>query len=295
MTAPRVPHADGHAMTARQAAVPELPVDLDRFGVDITRPHPARRYDYLLGGKDNFAVDRASADELARRFPYIRTAAQENRRFLIRAVRWLARAGVRQFLDVGTGYPTAPNVHEAARAINPDSRVLYVDNDPVVVAHARALLTSPEPDAIGYLRADLRDPATILDSPQARTTLDFGQPIGLLLVALLHFLDDVDEPYAAVNALLERLPAGSFLVLSHVTFDPLPEDTTRDLTALARPGAGHGTFRARTREEIAQFVNGLDLIEPGLVSVVDWHPGEDPKPEAPAEHAAFDVAVARLP
>ncbi|MDG6107618.1 SAM-dependent methyltransferase [Dactylosporangium aurantiacum] len=282
-------------MTASQAGVPEVPVDLDRLGVDTTRPHPARRYDYLLGGKDNFAADRASADELALTFPHIRTAARENRRFLIRAVRWLARAGVRQFLDVGTGYPTAPNVHEAAHAINPDSRVLYVDNDPVVVAHARALLTSPQPDAIGYLQADLRNPATILNSAQAHATLDFHQPIGLLLVAVLHFLDDTDHPYQVVNTLIERLPPGSYLALSHVTFDPLPDDTTRNLTALARPTARHGTFRARTRDEIAQFVSGLDLIDPGLVSVVDWHPDENPKPEAPAEQAAFDAAVARLP
>ncbi|GAB3849360.1 SAM-dependent methyltransferase [Dactylosporangium cerinum] len=277
------------------ASAPDPPAELHQFGVDASRPHPARRYDYLLGGKDNFAADRASADELARAFPHIRTAAQENRRFLIRAVRWLARAGIRQFLDIGTGYPTTPNVHEAARAITPDSRVLYVDNDPVVVAHARALLTSPQPAAIGYLRADLRDPAAILRSPQTRATLDFDRPIGLLLVAVLHFLDDTDHPYEAVNALIEGLPPGSFLVLSHVTFDPLPDDTTRTLTTLARPVAGHGTFRARTRTEIAQFVTGLDLIEPGLVSVVDWHPDEDPKPQAPAEHAAFDAVVARLP
>jgi hypothetical protein len=282
-------------MTASHVDVPELPDDLGRFGVDITQPHPGRRYDYLLGGKDNFAADRASADEIARTFPHIRTAARENRRFLIRAVRWLARAGVRQFLDIGTGYPTAPNVHEAARAIRADSRVLYVDNDPVVVAHARALLTSAQPDAIGYLRADLRDPAAILDSPQARATLDVQQPIGLLLVAVLHFLDDTDQPYAVVDTLIERLPPGSFVVLSHVTFDPLPADTTRNLTALTEPAAGHGTFRARTRDEIARFVSGLDLIEPGLVSVVDWHPNEDPKPGAPAAQAAFDVAVARLP
>ncbi|MEV4517893.1 SAM-dependent methyltransferase [Dactylosporangium sp. NPDC049525] len=282
-------------MTTSHAGTPQRPVDLDRLGVDTSRPHPARRYDYLLGGKDHFAADRASADELARTFPHIRAAARENRKFLIRAVRCLARAGIRQFLDIGTGYPTVPNVHEAARAIAPDSRVLYVDNDPVVVAHARVLLTSPQPDTVGYLQAELRDPTTILDSPQAHATLNLRQPIGLLLVAVLHFLDDTDHPYQAVNTLIERLPPGSFLALSHVTFDPLPDNTTRNLTALAQPAAGHGTFRARTREEIAQFLSGLDLIEPGLVSVVDWHPDEDPKPEAPAEHAAFDVAVARLP
>ncbi|MEV4515607.1 SAM-dependent methyltransferase [Dactylosporangium sp. NPDC049525] len=266
-------------------------------GIDTRVPNPARRYDYLLGGKDNFAADRASAEELQRAFPHVRTAAQENRRFLIRAVRFLARTGVRQFLDIGTGYPTAPNVHEAAQAITPDARVLYVDNDPVVVAHARALLTSPQPDAVGYLHADLRNPAAILFSPQTRAALDFQQPIGLLLVAVLHFIDDTDQPYEAVNTLIEGLPPGSYVALSHVTFDPLPDDTTRSLTDLTQPAAGHGPFRARTHPEIERFLDGTDLVDPGLVSIVDWHPDEDPQPAptASARDAACYGAVARVP
>jgi SAM-dependent methyltransferase len=293
------PRWPGPAASPANAEGSDLPSSaaLGQFGVDTRVPNPARRYDYLLGGKDNFAADRASAEALLRTFPHVRAAAQENRRFLIRAVRFLARTRVRQFLDIGTGYPTAPNVHEAAQAIAPDARVLYVDHDPVVVTHARALLTSPQPGAVGYLCADLRDPAAILSSPQTRAALDFNQPIGLLLVAVLHFIDDTNQPYEAVSTLVEGLPPGSFVALSHVTFDPLPDDTTRSLTDLAQPAAGHGPFRARTRPEIERFLNGTDPIDPGLVSIVDWRPDEDPQPDptASAREAACYGAVARVP
>jgi hypothetical protein len=263
-------------------------------GLDTTVPNPARRYDYLLGGKDNFAIDRESAHQLLRQFPHLRTAAVENRRFLIRAVRHLAHAGIHQFLDIGTGFPTKPNLHDAVQDIDPANRVLYVDHDPLVVVHARALLTSTRPGAVGYLQADLRDPVSILDSRETRTLIDLSKPVGLLLVAVLHFLQDSDHPCDAVATLLDALPRGSHIVLSHATFDPLPDGSIRDLTALAKPAAGHGPFRPRTHDEIVAFLTGLDLIDPGLVSIVDWRPDEDPKSEATAAEAICYGAIAKL-
>ena len=177
--------------------------------IDTTVPHPARRYNYWLGGKDNFQADRESGDAMAAAFPTIRTSALENRRFLQRAVGYLAReAGIRQFLDIGTGIPTANNTHEVAQAVAPESRVVYVDNDPIVLAHARALLTSSPEGATAYIDADLRDPEKILAHPELQRTIDLSQPVGLMLVAVLHFVPDGDDPYALVRRLLDALPAG---------------------------------------------------------------------------------------
>jgi hypothetical protein len=264
--------------------------------LDTTLAHPARRYDYLLGGKDNFAADRASGDQLVEAFPAIRTAAVENRRCLNRVVQYLAgEAGIRQYLDLGTGLPTAPNVHEIAQSVHPDVRVVYVDNDPLVMAHARALLTPTPPGVTAYVEADLRDPAAILDSEALRCTFDLTKPVAVLLFAVLHFIDDHDNPYQVVAELLAPLPPGSYLALSHVTFDPLPDDVRARLTKLADPAAGHGTFRARTHQEITRFADGLQLIEPGVVSVVDWHPVEDQETRPTPAETAFDTFVARLP
>ncbi|GAA4462628.1 SAM-dependent methyltransferase [Phytohabitans houttuyneae] len=264
--------------------------------IDTSRPHPARRYDYWLGGKDNVAADRESADQIAEAFPHIRTAAQENRRFMHRTVAYLAaHAGIHQYLDIGTGFPTSPNVHELAQATAPGSRVVYVDNDPVVVVHARALMTSTPEGATAYIHADLRQPNTILNDPALTATLDFTQPVALLLIAVLHFLDNASNPYAAVARLLDALPSGSYLAVSHATFDPLPADTVERLTALSTPGAGHGTFRPRTRAEVNQFLHGLELVEPGLVPIVHWRPDSAPKPTASVQETAVYGAVARLP
>ena len=260
--------------------------------IDMTKPHPARRYDYWLGGKDNFQADRDAAEAIAAVFPHIRTAARENRAFMRRAVSLLAaEAGIRQFLDIGTGLPTANNVHDVAQAIAPESRIVYVDNDPLVLAHARALLTSSEQGATAYIDADVRSPEKILLDPAVRDTLDFSQPVALLLVAILHFVEDDDDPYAIVKELVSALPAGSYLVLSHATFDPLDPETIAAMNAVnegIKP-----RFSPRTLGEVSRFFDGLELLEPGIVSVSEWRPEPGPHP-TPAEATGYG-AVARTP
>jgi hypothetical protein len=263
-------------------------------GIDISQAHPARRYDYWLGGKDNFAADRASADQIAGVFPHVRTAARENRRFLHRAVSYLVReAGIDQFLDLGTGIPTSPNVHEVAQASVPGARVVYVDNDPMVMAHARARMTSAPAGRTAYVQADLRAPGAILADAQLTSVLDLSRPVGLLLVAVLHFLEDGDDPYRAVAGLVEALAPGSYVALSHATFDPLPAHTAARLSALIAPGTGHGVFRPRSRDEVARFLDGLGLVEPGLCSIARWRPEQSSQPAASEAEAAVYGAVAR--
>lgn len=262
--------------------------------VDTTIAHPARRYNYWLGGKDNFAVDRESGDAIAEAFPGIRAAVVENRFFLQRVVTHLAgRCGVRQFLDIGTGLPTANNTHELAQGIDPEARIVYVDNDPLVLVHARALMTSSPQGATSYLDADLRHPEAILDHPQLRAILDLSQPVGLLLIAILQFIGDTDDPYGIVAQLLRALPAGSYLAVSHPTFDDLPAETTAKLMAIS---ASRGEpIYPRTRDDVARFFDGTDLITPGLTSIVYWHPDDEPRPRTSAPETAVYGAVARLP
>jgi hypothetical protein len=258
--------------------------------IDMTRPHPARRYDYWLGGKDNFQADRDAAEAIAAVFPHIRTAARENRAFMQRAVSFLAaEVGVRQFLDIGTGLPTANNVHDVAQGIAPESRIVYVDNDPLVLTHARALLTSSDQGVTAYIDADVRKPEKILADSAVRETLNWSEPVALLLVAVLHFVEDHEDPYGIVNQLVTALPAGSYLVLSHATFDPLDPDTIAAMNAVndgIKP-----RFSPRTMSEVSRFFEGLDLLEPGIVSVSDWRPGPGPRP-TPAEATGYG-AVAR--
>ncbi len=262
--------------------------------IDTTRPHPARRYDALLGGKDNFAADRASAERLAAAFPTIRAAAIENRRFLQRVVAFLAgEAGIRQFLDIGAGIPTRPNVHEVAQAIAAESRIVYVDNDPLVMTHARALMTSSPEGATGYVQADLRDPEAILADPVLHNSLDLRMPVGLLFIAERAFPRRSRQPYGNVARLVEALPSGSYVALSHVTFDGLPADTVERLNAQTAPDAGHGPFRARKRDEVVRFPRTTAAVDPGLVSIVDWRPTQQPQPEASAADTAFYGAVGR--
>jgi hypothetical protein len=257
--------------------------------IDMTRPHPARRYDYWLGGKDNFQADRDAAEAIAAVYPHIRTAARENRAFMQRAVRFLAaEAGIRQFLDIGTGLPTANNVHDVAQGVAPESRIVYVDNDPLVLVHARALLTSSAEGATAYIDADARRPETILDDPALRDTLDFSQPVALLLVALLHFVEDHEDPHGIVSRLVDALPAGSYLVLSHATFDPLDPETIAAMNAInegIKP-----RFSPRPYAAVARFFDGLELLEPGIVSVSDWRPGPGPRP-SPAEATGYGAVA----
>jgi S-adenosyl methyltransferase len=258
--------------------------------LDTAVAHPARRYDYWLGGKDNFAADRESGDAIAAAFPSIRTAVRENRGFLRRAVAYLTeQAGVRQFLDIGTGLPTANNTHEVAQAIAPESRIVYVDNDPLVLVHARALLTSSSQGATAYLDADLRDTDKILSDADLRHTLDFSQPVAVMLVAILHFIPDEADPYGIVARLVEAMPAGSYLVISHATGD--------FWTAQARTDIASGRFgplSPRTREQFARFFNGLDLVAPGIVSIAEWRAENEPQPRPTAVESYAYGAVARI-
>jgi hypothetical protein len=232
--------------------------------------HPARIYDYLLGGKDNFAADRAAAEEGFKVNPNGRTAARENRAFLQRAVRYLAEeGGVRQFLDIGTGIPTSPNVHEVAQAVAPESRVVYVDNDPIVLAHARALLTSSAPGRTAYIQADLHDVDAILSDPELRATLDLERPVALLLISVLHFVPDSEDPDQIVDRLLAALPVGSFLVLSHLTGDFNPPAWATISGIWQRNGRA---FQVRSEPEVRRLFDGLEMVEPGLQVPTRWRP-----------------------
>jgi hypothetical protein len=259
--------------------------------LDTGRAHPARRYDYWLGGKDNFAADRESGDLVAAQFPGIRTAVIENRKFLRRAVTFLAESGMRQFLDIGTGLPTANNTHEVAQKIAPNSRIVYVDNDPLVLSHARALLTSTPDGRTAYLDADLTDPAAILADPVLLETLDLDRPVVLMLVSVLHFVTDDAVAHRAVRTLLDALPAGSHLVLSHATNDFMPVQAVDGIAAADR--ATRVDFGFRSHADIASFAEGLDLIEPGIVSTAEWRPDPEAYPLPPRADTAGWCFVAR--
>ena len=237
---------------------------------DTSKAHQARRYDYLLGGKDNYAVDRAAAEAVLAVWPDMPFTPRANRAFLGRAVRYLAgEAGIRQFLDIGTGIPTAGNTHEVAQAVAPDARVVYVDYDPVVLAHARALLTSGETGATEYIHADLRDTQAIL--AQASRLLDFSRPVAVTLLAILHVIPDSDDPYAIVATLLDAVPSGSYLVVSHMGSDLVPPRTQQEMSGISQRVSQQQYFN-RSREEVARFFAGTEPVEPGLLRVEDWRP-----------------------
>ena len=233
--------------------------------------HQARMYDYLLGGKDNYAADRAQTEAALKVYPEWAFTARANRAFLGRAVRYLAAdAGIRQFLDIGTGIPTAGNTHQVAQAIAPEARVVYVDYDPVVLVHARALLTSSDAGgATEYIDSDLRDTTTILE--QAGQLLDFTQPVAVTLVAILHAIPDADDPHAIVARLMDAVPSGSCLAISHLGREFLPPETLRQMQDLSR-GNIQQEFAYRSRDEVARFFARLDLVEPGIVPLQDWRP-----------------------
>jgi SAM-dependent methyltransferase len=262
-------------------------------GIDFSMPHSARMYDYYLGGKDHFAVDRKTADLAMQSWPAVRVAVRENRKFLARTVSYLAgEVGIRQFLDIGTGLPSANNVHEVAQRIAPDSRVVYTDNDPLVLTHARALLASSPAGRTAYIEADLREPEKILANPVVRETLDFGEPVALVLVAILHFIADEEDPGAIVASLLRALPPGSYLVASHVT----PEHDPAGVHGLERTYRNGGVpAQARTAADFGRMVfSDLELMPPGLVLVSEWRPEENGPRPRPAEVNWYG-AVARKP
>ena len=230
-------------------------------------PSPARVYDYLLSGKDHFPADRVVAENLLKAMPDAKTAAVQNRAFLGRVVRYLAReAGVWQYLDIGTGLPNKGQVHEIAQNILPQSRIAYVDNDPVVLSHSQNLLHAVDNTAI--IRQDLRDPDAILGDEQVRRLIDLGQPVAVLLVAVLHFIDESDKPWDLVRRLMDPMPAGSHLVVSHLTADG--DDQLQD--AFANNYKTTSAANARTRAQIEAFFTGLDLIDPGVVWLPQWRP-----------------------
>jgi SAM-dependent methyltransferase len=259
--------------------------------INTNVPQSARVYDYWLGGKDHFPADRALGDAIAEALPTIRIQVRAQRAFLGRAVRYLARdAGIRQFLDIGTGIPTAGNVHDVAQEIAPESRVLYVDNDPIVLAHARALMAGTPEGSVAFIQADLREPEAILGDPAVAATLDLAQPVGLVLVGVMHHLRDSDDPRRVVATLVGALAPGSYLVLSQSTpdFDPA---AMRNLAAASEQGGIANVPRSLADTE--PFFAGLELVEPGLVPMAAWRP--DPGAEQDPRSVYAYGGVARKP
>lgn len=260
--------------------------------IDTSKPHSARIYDYLLGGKDNFAADRAVADQAEKAMPGMRLVARENRAFVGRAVRYLAaEAGIAQFLDIGSGLPTVGNVHEVAQTVNPAARVVYVDNDPLVLAHARALLVSTPEGKCAYIHADLREPRQILDAPATRETLDFGKPIALILAMIVHFLQPEDGPESIIKTLVDALPSGSYVVASHGTSEYAPAQAAGAVGALRQGGV---PVVSRDSSEFADLVfDGLELVPPGVVVTSEWRPDPGSKPRPLPAEVGVNAAVAR--
>ena len=249
------------------AAGPEPPA-----GIDAGLAHPARIYDYWLGGKDNFAADREAGERALRANPGILRGVRANRRFLRCAVRYLAgEAGIRQFLDIGTGLPAMDNTHEVAQAVAPDARVAYVDNDPIVLAHARALLTSTPDGVTAYIDRDARDTAAVLED--AADVLDFSRPVAVMALMVLQHIPDSDHPQLIVAQLVDAMPADSYLVVSDTASDIRPEVVTESQRLLNARMAGRQT--RRTRAQIQQYFTGLDMVRPGLVTLNRWRPAAD--------------------
>ncbi|WP_189863496.1 SAM-dependent methyltransferase [Streptomyces poonensis] len=261
--------------------------------IDTEHAHSARIYDYIIGGKDYYPADQEAGDAMAREWPALPVHMRANRDFMNRAVRWLAaEAGIRQFLDIGTGIPTSPNLHEIAQSVAPGSRVVYVDNDPIVLTLSQGLLSSTPEGRTAYVEADMLDPAAILDSPEFRDTLDLSRPVALTVIAIVHFVLDEDDAVGIVRRLLEPLPAGSYLAMSVGTADFAPEEVGR----VAREYAARDMpMRLRTRAEAGEFFEGLDLVEPGIVQVHKWRPDGTGERNVRDEDIAMYGAVARKP
>lgn len=260
-------------------------------GVDVTVPSVARVYDYLLGGKDNFAADRAIGEKITTALPEIRLGVEAQRAVLQRAIRYLVgEAGIRQLIDLGSGLPTAGNVHEVAQAMAPETRVVYVDNDPIVLAHARALLADDTRTAV-YDR-DIRHPEELLADVALHSFIDFEQPIGLLMCGIVHYLSDEEDPAGIIARLMALLPSGSHLFLHHLVRAGTPGEEAAE--AALREGLGRGHFR--TPEQVNGFLAGLEPVEPGLVRVPDWRPDRGAHENTPSadEHPVLRLAVAAI-
>ncbi|WP_028814364.1 SAM-dependent methyltransferase [Streptomyces flavidovirens] len=254
-------------------------------GIDLTVPSVSRIYDFYLGGSHNFEVDREAARKAMEFMPGLPKIMQANRAFMRRAVRFAADEGITQFLDIGSGIPTFGNVHEVAQAANPEARVAYVDHDPVAVAHSRAVLAGN--DRAGIAAADLRKPQDILSSPVVGGLIDFDRPVALLLVAVLHFVEDADDPQCAVDTLRDALAPGSLVILTHASYEgvPLPEEQV---------GGTVGVYKSiknplvmRPREEVARFFEGYEMVEPGLVPMAEWRPETPLSQEDPFAFSGF--------
>jgi hypothetical protein len=269
-------------------------LDYEPLEIDTSKPHPARIYDYLLGGKDNYPPDREAAEQLIKIAPRTPMALRQNRLFLRRLTRYLAaEEGISQFLDIGTGIPTSPNVHEIAQRANPAARVVYVDNDPIVLAHARARLASSPQGRVVYIHADMRCGEGILTTPELTETLDLSQPVALLIISTLHFILDSREARDLLGGYLARLVPGSFLALSVLSSDSgtSPEDRERAFSSLDKRGIHVLT---RSHAEMTALFDGLELVEPGVVRVNKWRPDAEADPEG-AGDVGFYGGVARKP
>lgn len=263
--------------------------------IDTAVAHEARVYDYWLGGKDNYSADRALGDAIAGHIPTIKLMARANRAFLTRAVRYLvADAGITQFLDIGTGIPTASNTHEVAQRLDPAARIVYVDKDPIVLAHARALMTSDPAGSTRFIHADLHDPGSILDHPALAETLDLAQPVAIMLVAIMMYFRDTDHPREIITTLLDAVPSGSHLVISHPTAD-FDADAMAAVTASAE--ASGITFQPRNHADTTALFGGTQLVEPGLVPVAAWRPDltDEPTLVHDAHSAWYWAGIGRKP
>jgi hypothetical protein len=284
---------------SRPAPAPLGDQDPDHlFEIDTSVAHAARRYNYLLGGSTNFEADRISGDAIAAAFPTVRVAVTENRRFLRRAVTYLAEhAGIRQFLDIGTGIPAAGNVHEVAQGIDPKARVVYVDNDPIVLAHAHRLLSDTlDGGCTAYIHADLLRPDAILNHPSLNATLDLAKPVALLLISVVPFLTDSDDPYGKVARLAEALAPGSHLAMSHGTSDFRSAAAAAEFEAMVRREGARSreAGQNRGRAAFARFFAGMELVPPGIVALPGWRSELQPAERPCAADVSFYSAVARI-
>lgn len=262
------------------------------LGIDIDRPSAARVYDYYLGGSSNFAVDRELAQRVATAIPWVNETARNNRAFLRRAVRFCINAGIRQFLDIGSGTPTVGNVHEIAQRVEPSSRVVYVDNEPVAVAHAELQLEQDGNERTAIVHSDLRTPELIFDDPRTKRLINFDEPVAVLMVAILHFIPDSDDPLAIIDRYRRQMAPGSYLAISHVTDDVYPEKISQ-LVNFYKDSANPVT--TRSRQQVTGLFSGFELIEPGIVWTPEWHPETSDQVGEHPESSVIYAGVGRRP